>query len=176
MSEAALVVRTATEDDVPSLARIHVAAWGRAFRGLVPDEVLDSADQAKRAARFVEMLRNPALCIHAAVADHGVVGFCVFGSSRDADAAPWTAEIDGLYVHPDHWRRGVGRLMVDSALEVVRKKSFEALTLWTLESSAQARRFYERIGFQLDSHRVVTLPTYSRAEVRYRRELPRSRG
>ena len=34
------------------LARLHVAAWRAAYRGLVPDEFLDGLDPDARAARF----------------------------------------------------------------------------------------------------------------------------
>ena len=36
------LIRTATEADLPVIAAIQVASWQDAFRGIVPDAVLDS--------------------------------------------------------------------------------------------------------------------------------------
>jgi hypothetical protein len=43
---AAIVVRRATLDDAPAIARVHVAAWQRAYRGQMPDAVLDGLDES----------------------------------------------------------------------------------------------------------------------------------
>jgi putative acetyltransferase len=51
--------------------------------------------------------------------------------------------IDCLYVHPDHWREGIGEALLDHA----RKLSPEHLWLYTLQININARRFYEKNGF-----------------------------
>jgi GNAT superfamily N-acetyltransferase len=51
--------------------------------------------------------------------------------------------IDQLYVHPDHWRQGIGKMLLDFA-----KESFpEHLWLYTLQVNINARAFYEKNGF-----------------------------
>ena len=47
----AVRVQRATLDDVPDVARIHVRSWQRAYRGQMPDSVLDSLDVEQRATR-----------------------------------------------------------------------------------------------------------------------------
>jgi hypothetical protein len=39
---ADFVIRAATEADVPALAQIHVDEWRWAYRGLVPEGLIDS--------------------------------------------------------------------------------------------------------------------------------------
>ncbi|MGQ0743620.1 MAG: GNAT family N-acetyltransferase [Acidimicrobiales bacterium] len=51
--------------------------------------------------------------------------------------------IDQLYVDPEHTGRGLGSLLVDLAKSV----QPGGLDLWTFQSNASARRFYERHGF-----------------------------
>jgi len=43
-------IHLATPDDALPLARLHVAAWRAAYRGLVPDEFLDGLDVDARGA------------------------------------------------------------------------------------------------------------------------------
>jgi GNAT superfamily N-acetyltransferase len=51
--------------------------------------------------------------------------------------------IDQLYVHPDHWRQGVGEMLLDFA-----KENFsDHLWLYTLQVNSNARAFYEKNGF-----------------------------
>ena len=51
--------------------------------------------------------------------------------------------IDHLYVHPDVWRRGIGRQL----LEFARRLSPEHVWLYTLQVNQEARAFYDGNGF-----------------------------
>jgi GNAT superfamily N-acetyltransferase len=52
--------------------------------------------------------------------------------------------IDHLYVHPDHWRHGLGQEL----LMFARRLSPSHLWLYTLQINESARLFYEKNGFQ----------------------------
>jgi hypothetical protein len=45
-------VRFATVDDAEAVGRVHVTAWRAAYRGLLPDELLDRLDPATRASTW----------------------------------------------------------------------------------------------------------------------------
>jgi GNAT superfamily N-acetyltransferase len=79
-----------------------------------------------------------------------VVGFSSLVPSRDAGAAPATAEVAAIYVDPDALRAGVGRALMQASLEAARARGDRALTLWVLDANHGARRFYERCGFVWD--------------------------
>ena len=51
--------------------------------------------------------------------------------------------IDQLYVHPNHWRKGIGRSLLDFA----KTRCPDHLWLYTLQINANARAFYEKNGF-----------------------------
>lgn len=51
--------------------------------------------------------------------------------------------IDQLYVHPDHWRKGIGAALLQRA----RQLSSDHLWLYTHQANTAARAFYERHGF-----------------------------
>ena len=57
-----------------------------------------------------------------------------------------SAELDGLFVEPDRWGRGIGRSLVDHATHEARKKG---LTLSVI-ASPSASGFYERCGFAVE--------------------------
>lgn len=51
--------------------------------------------------------------------------------------------IDQLYVHPEHWRKGIGRALLAHA----RQRSPDHLWLFTLQANRMACAFYEQNGF-----------------------------
>lgn len=58
-------------------------------------------------------------------------------------AAVVAGELDGLFVEPDLWGRGIGRALIDAATLEARKRG---LTLRVI-ANPSARRFYESCGF-----------------------------
>ncbi len=70
--------------------------------------------------------------------------------------------IDHLYVHPDHWRRGLGKQFLTHA----RRLSPEHLWLYTLQVNTNARSFYEKDGFVIE-RLGVSPPPESEPDVEY---------
>jgi len=56
------------------------------------------------------------------------------------------AELDGLFVEPDLWRRGVGSALIDIAVHEARR---QGLTM-TVIANPSARLFYEKCGFAVE--------------------------
>jgi len=61
-------------------------------------------------------------------------------------AAVVGGELDGLFVEPELWRRGIGTLLVDAATHEARRKGLAL----TVVANPTAREFYERCGFSLE--------------------------
>lgn len=69
-----------------------------------------------------------------------VVGFATVLPGLSSEAG----ELDGLFVEPELWRAGVGRALIEDAVEIAR-----ASALRRLEVTAKPRAiaFYEKVGF-----------------------------
>jgi len=61
-------------------------------------------------------------------------------------AAVVGGELDGLFVEPDLWGRGIGRALADAATHEARNRG---LTLSVI-ANPRARRFYEHCGFSVE--------------------------
>jgi GNAT superfamily N-acetyltransferase len=167
-------IQRATASEAPGIARVHVRSWQSAYRGQIPDDVLDSLDESKRAARWFELIPQHGHVVHVAVHNGTVVGFSSLIRSRDPDTAADTGEIAAIYVDPEHWRSGVGQALLDASLDVARSTGYRVITLWVLASNLIGRRFYERLGFAPDGETKVDVrANYSLHEMRYRHELIR---
>jgi [ribosomal protein S18]-alanine N-acetyltransferase len=63
------------------------------------------------------------------------------------------AEIANVAVHPDFWRQGIGRALVQAALEKAAELGFERVMLEVRESNHAAQRLYRAFGFEEDGRR-----------------------
>ncbi len=73
--------------------------------------------------------------------DGEIAGFAVV---LDQDGR---AELDGLFVEPSNWRRGIGSALVDAAIHLARDRG---LSLMTVVANPAAREFYEQCGFSVE--------------------------
>lgn len=165
------VVRAGGYDDCPAVARTQVAAWRAGYAGVVPDDVLARLDVAERVRRWVELVHRGVRLLVAEDAGE-VVGYASCGASRDDDARAGVGELYALYVAPEHWRGGTGRLLHDAAVEALVTERLTTATLWVLAGSERARAFFEALGWRPDgSVRTEQVPEGVLDECRYRRAL-----
>jgi ribosomal protein S18 acetylase RimI-like enzyme len=167
-------VRKAKAEDAVGIAFVHVRSWQVAYRGHMPDELLDGLDVEKRANMWCELIQNPDKIIFVAEdRENNIVGFSALGASRDADATPNTADVSAIYVNPEQWGKGIGRALLAASLDRVQKCEFDEITLWVLEANRRARDFYQSFGFTEDGATKADDQGqgFVVRELRYRRSL-----
>lgn len=168
-----MTVRVATTADAPAVARIHVASWDVAYRGIMPDDVIARTDTAYRTRFWTERLATREWPVLVIDAGGEILAFCHMVPSPDPGDDPKTVgHITSIHVLPHLHGRGHGRALLDHAFAEFRRRCFSEVTLWVLEGNASARRFYEQLGFKEDGGRK-TYPGTEVPEVRYRIALPR---
>jgi len=148
-----IILKPAVEGDARAIAEINVATWRAAFRGAMPDAILDGLSVDKREAGFQKVLSSSAAKparTEVAWENGEIVGFAVFGASRDEDAPADTGEIYAIYVREECWNRGIGRLLLDHARASLAASGSASLTLWTLAGVEKTIRFYRSSGFEAD--------------------------
>lgn len=159
------MIRRATPDDAQAIAEVHVASWDAAYRGLIPDEIIDARTVDARTQMWQEAFAGNATIL--VLDEDGVLGFASVGPSEDP-FAEGAGELYALYLHADVWSTGRGRQLHDAALDALRTQGFTEAILWVLDTNDRGRRFYERAGWSPDgSEKHDHLGT----EVRYRRSL-----
>jgi ribosomal protein S18 acetylase RimI-like enzyme len=164
-------VREAESADACEIARVHIASWQVAYRGTVPDAILDGLDLGERAKQWAHNLANPHGNVRVATCNERICGFCSYGQARDDDLADDVGEITAIYAAPESWGSGVGRALMEAALGALAGRGFGAVTLWVLEQNPRARRFYQLAGFQPDGKRALIFGEHKIPEMRYRRAL-----
>jgi GNAT superfamily N-acetyltransferase len=130
-----MTVREATAGDADGIGRVHAESWLVAYAGIFPSGFLSQAVEQRR-GMWGQLLADPWMqetTLLVAEVDGRIAGFLHFGES----------EVFGLYVHPDAWGTGVAQRLME------RFRPTGEAVLWTFPESAQARRFYEKCGWEL---------------------------
>jgi GNAT superfamily N-acetyltransferase len=153
-------IRLAEVDDARGIAEVTVRAWRAAYRGIVPDEVLDglSVDEREALGRtWLADTSGESFTVVGLGAEGRVEGFCsAYAPSRDDDAAATTAQVAATYVDPECWRRGLGAALMRSAWTELRSRGdWREVTLWVFPANDAARAFYETFGFVPDGAAMV---------------------
>jgi GNAT superfamily N-acetyltransferase len=142
------VIREARPGEAGTLAAIQRDASLAALADIFPPELYPyPLDEVTR--RWHELLVDAEATVLVAEEDGTAAG--IAGCRRE-----W---LDGLYVLPQFWSRGVGRALHDEVLDRLRAEGCERCHLWVLEHNDRARRFYEHLGWiENGTSRVVPFP------------------
>lgn len=140
--QASVVLRAPAPGDLGWVVERHGAryaaeyGWDTTFEGLVARIVADFAERrdTRREAAWIAEL------------DGERVG-CVFCTTANEAG---TAQLRLLLVEPSARGLGVGSRLVDECLRFVKRSGYGRITLWTNDVLVDARRIYERAGFQRD--------------------------
>ncbi len=169
-------IRPATIADSEIIGQIHVRSWQAAYRGQIPESVLERLDAEARGRMWRSILSAQEQSTWVAEDTDGVVGFLHLSKTRDKDDdSSQVAEVTAIYIHPDRWRQGVGRELLKRGLDRAQELGFGDVTLWVLETNLGPRAFYEAMGLRADGGEKVDdqLTEVPLREVRYRIRFPR---
>lgn len=141
-------MRSATVADAAAISRVHIASWQAAYRGIVPDDVLDNLDKtyARRLAYWMGAIAgdDEAMGVFVALDGNEVVGFANAGKSRDSLPA-YDGEIYAIYALARVHGRGIGKALMRACAEYLVAAGFGAVMLWVLADNP-TRGFYEHLG------------------------------
>ena len=134
-------LRAALPDDAEAIAAIynHEVEHSTATFDLVPRSVETQRQWiADRTGAFSAIV--------AVDASHGVVGFAALSTYRDRAGYRTTVE-NSVYVHRDHQRRGVGKLLLSALLDVARDSGFHTVIARIDSQSSGSLALHESLGF-----------------------------
>ena len=138
--------------DADSVAALHAMSWRSAYRGIVPDKLLDGDLISERQAVWRERLQGESPQRFGWVAENGGGGIAGFAYVRLQHDPVWGSLLDNLHVHPDIKGRGIGRQLLQAVARQLGPAHTEPLHLWVLDANEPAKRFYARMGAEFAEH------------------------
>ncbi|MGI8688732.1 MAG: GNAT family N-acetyltransferase [Thermomicrobiales bacterium] len=143
-------VREATRADAAAIAGLHLANWRAAYRGIVPDDLLDAITVESRRQHWERVLAEPDGTEFVYVAedvDRRLLGIASGGPEVGGDPH-YRGELYVLHVRPDAQGKGVGRALMRAVAERLATEEITTLLVWMLRENHPARRFYTALGGQ----------------------------
>lgn len=130
------------DDDFNAISRIYEESWKYAYKGIIPQEFLDSIPSGKWTAHLNrDGMKSLVLTENGKYI--GTLSFCSSRWERYADYG----EIVSIYFLPEYMHKGYGNELLERGTEELKKKGFERILLWVFEENTNARMFYEKNGF-----------------------------
>jgi len=169
--------RIAQVNDASAVGLVQAAVWRAAYARFLSQEVLEQFDAANFARVWRNSLKTPPSPRHVLLvgcAGEQVVGFTAVGPSIDPDATETSGEVSALGVHPDARRSGHGSRLLNAAVDTLRGKGFDKMSLWLLAGDEQTRAFLLAAGLSPDGayrDRVIDPDGTVAREVRLTAEL-----
>lgn len=133
----AVAVRRASADDAPDVARLL-----NAFNTEFSDPVPEVEPLTARVAGFIE--RDEATFLLAAA---GPDGLAEIRYRPSLITGALDAYLEELYVVPERRGQGIGRALLEAAMDEARGRGATRMDLGTSEDDAAARALYESAGF-----------------------------
>ncbi len=162
-------VRKATVADVPAVCIVRQRSWRVAYRGLMPQAVIDSLDLGTMWSSWrasVDRPASPSMQLFISGPPGEVHSYALV---RRADGSHAAGEVAAMYSDPTAWGTTAGWAAFSTAVDHLKAEGFTELSLWMLKGNERAGRFYERAGWRPDGHeQTTTTAAGSYVEVRYR--------
>jgi phosphinothricin acetyltransferase len=140
---ADVVIRPSRDSDVPAITEIYrrnVVEGTGSFEVVAPDE-------GEIARRRDDVIRRGCPWLVAEI-DGAVVGYAYAGPFRAREAYRFTVE-DSVYVKPESFRQGVGRLLLEKLIDECRRAGYKQLLALIGDSrNTGSIRVHEVCGFQ----------------------------
>lgn len=146
-------------DNMLAISNIYEQSWKYAYRGIIPDEYLDSIPFG----RWANGLNAPGRCSLLLFDDNKLLGISSYCKARMADMEGW-GEIVSIYLLPEAMHKGYGEKLMQAVISELKKIGYQKVYLWVLEKNISARRFYECFGFTLSGR--ILIDTFAGKELR----------
>jgi len=147
------MIRYAENQDITSIATIHVRAWQDAYKGQIPNEILDNLSIESRALMWGKIINDSTQKILVYEIENQVIGFSNVGPFRESENDE--GEIRAIYLLSDYWSKGIGASLMTESLKYLNNNGYKSVYLWVLETNKKVIAFYKKFGFIADGYNKI---------------------
>ena len=135
-----------TDEEKKGKSYVHWKSWHEAYEGILKSDYLDKLTLEK----CIEMTQNWFSNTFIAIDQDNnespckVVGFSCF--CDHGNEAPDEGEVTAIYVLSDYYGTGVGKKLMDAALDKLKAYSIQEVRVF--KDNIKAIKFYKKYGFE----------------------------
>lgn len=154
-----ITIQGVTVNDLAQLQKIGRKTFSETFSSGNTEENMNKyLVEGFSKEKLREELNNENSAFYFAVLDEKVIGYLKlnFGSSQTEIQDSISLEIERIYVLQEYYRKKVGQVLYEKALQVAEDKKVNYVWLGVWEENPRAIRFYQKNGFvEFDKHIFV---------------------
>ncbi|MEA4816953.1 MAG: GNAT family N-acetyltransferase [Lachnospiraceae bacterium] len=150
---------------------VHSKSWQKAYRGIIPDHVVDAFTPEKRTEVFKEAIASRPEEYYLFKANSIPAGIALLHKSHEKNAVDTDGEIYAIYFHPDFWGTDVTHKAFEFCINRLKERGFTKINIWVLEDNKRARKFYEKYGFVFDGSKQQVELGKPLTEIRYSKNV-----
>lgn len=141
-------IDNAGASDAPELGALHYLSHTTSFAEFASPEWVASRRLENYVTQWADFLFGTGGDARAR-AWKAVDGETIVGMVRVSAMSATEAQLTSMHVHPDWHRRGIGGLLMNTAMSFMRDTGFETAILGVIQANIAARTLYERGGWQV---------------------------
>ena len=115
--------------------------------------------EAYNEEKLATELAHPTSTFYFLYDDQQVVGYLKLNwdDAQTETIADNALEIERLYIHPEHKRKGFGRYLMTQALTIASEKNKSSVWLGVWEHNEPAKAFYQTMGFTRQGEHIFVM-------------------
>lgn len=166
--EYEITIRKIKYEDIEAIVDINIKDWKMAYKGIIDQSTLDNLDRNIKIEKWRKHYNIGNVIV--AEKENEILGFCRY--SEKTETAECDCEIIALYVDYENHEHGVGRKLMEHAINDLKEKGKINMIIWCLEKNIEARKFYEKMGrMQIKETNIFSIDDREYVEVGYKYKL-----
>ncbi|MDO5726137.1 MAG: GNAT family N-acetyltransferase [Tissierellia bacterium] len=148
-------IKRANKEDIKLMSQIHARSWKQAYKGLLPQSYLDQLKEDRWVEIMTKSFENKNFAAWIALFD-GEAAACICAAKSMYRRYTNDWELISLYALDKFWGKGIGKKLLDTALEHGKTKGFKRAGLWVLDKNERAIKFYENYGMKKINDKIFS--------------------
>ncbi|MBN2858583.1 MAG: GNAT family N-acetyltransferase [Candidatus Delongbacteria bacterium] len=151
-------IRKAEMSDAAGIAEVHISSWLTTYRGIMPDEKLDSLNHEsctkKWEGNIQRSFEGKEILLVAELAGR-IVGFCGGSPNDDENTkVKYRDDLRVLYILKEFQKRGIGIKLISEYVKIIKAMNINSMIIWVLEQN-DSRLFYEKLGGKIVAEKTM---------------------
>jgi len=139
----------ASPPDAPEMAEVLMRSWEEAYGDIIPEDFIRQKNAA-RPEQFRQAITDGNEDEYVIQESGRIIGIMKVAPPLDDDLGGDYYELRYLYLHPDYFRRGVGKRAMAFAFDKARQFDRQYMSVWLFAENKNAADFYIKCGFAPD--------------------------
>lgn len=145
-------IRLAKDDDIKSIATLHVDNWKNSYKGIFPSDYLAGLNYNEAEKEWIKYLEQEDALIYIAASEEDIVNG--FAACKMDTETPCSGHLYSLHVSQPNRGQGIGKQLILAAANHFQSRQINSMNLWAVETNEHAISIYNHLGAKVYKHEI----------------------